>query len=174
MMKQANKGDDDDDSDNEANKENSQTVEEAAGYVAKPKRAKKKRSTVTKNKDTLNAKLETVPFTDPFFAKQNSVVGDINSSKRLMQNILSSIHSCLKLHQNGQYWDKSSAQLLDLVDAIEDINVASLPDEAITVITSLIIHADMNLHFHPTLKDYIISDQQIEEDNAELSKFDNE
>ena len=163
-----------DDSDRESDKENNVTVVEAGDKQPKAKKPKKKRLTVTKNKDTLNAKLETVPFMDPFFAKQNSVVGDINSSKRLMQNIIPTVRSCLKLHQSGQYWDKSPPQILDLKDTIEEIDYSTLPDEAITSITSLAIYREMNLHFHPTLKDYVLSDQIIEDDDAELSKFDNE
>lgn len=49
--------------------------------------------------------MDTVPFTDPIFAKLNSVVGDINSSNRLLQNVLTTIESELRLRMDNQYWD---------------------------------------------------------------------
>lgn len=81
----------------------------------KAKQKTKKRrhvSTVTKNPDTLNGRLDTHPLVDPFFAKLNSMVGDINSSQRLMQNIIPTKDSNLKLRQNVKIWD-----------ATEEINV---------------------------------------------------
>ena len=172
LNKQAN-DDKADDTEEESDKENN-TQSKEEGVKKVKKRVKKKKSTITKNKDTLNAKLETVPFTDPFFAKQNSIVGDINSSKRLMQNTIPTVRSCLKLHQNGLFWDSSNVAPLELVD-VENIDFANLPDNiGITAITALNIHKEMHLHFHPTLKDYCMSDQIIEEDDTELSKFDNE
>lgn len=74
---------------------------------------RKQISTVTKNPETLNGRLDSYPLVDPFFAKLNSMVGDINSSKRLMQNIVPTRNSILKLQQNLKIWDSHD----------EDINI---------------------------------------------------
>ncbi|XP_068148281.1 condensin complex subunit 2 [Drosophila tropicalis] len=73
---------------------------------AKPKkRARKAVSTVTKNKETLNARLDTAPLQDPVFGKLNSTVGSINASNRLMHNILPTRDSELRLRTTYKYWD---------------------------------------------------------------------
>lgn len=69
-----NREDEDDDVDEGGNKEND--VSQAAGGTdkatqepkAKKKRARKVVSTITKNKESINAPLDTNPFTDPLFA----------------------------------------------------------------------------------------------------------
>lgn len=71
----------------------------------KPKRQKKNVSTVTKNKETLNARLDTTPLQDPVFGQLNSTVGSINASNRLMHNILPSRDSELRLRTNYKFWD---------------------------------------------------------------------
>ncbi|XP_016994335.2 condensin complex subunit 2 [Drosophila takahashii] len=83
-----------------------QTQKEAA---PKPKRQKKPMSTVTKNKDTLNARLDTAPLQDPVFGKLNSTVGSINASNRLMHNILPSLDSELRLRTTYKFWDSEEA-----------------------------------------------------------------
>lgn len=87
---------------------------------AKAKKAKKRKhaSTITRNPETLNGKLDTIPLTDPFFAKLNSVIGDTNSSKRLMQNIIPTEDSKLKLRQNVPIWDSKDQPLVDLEEKI--------------------------------------------------------
>ncbi|KAH8289997.1 hypothetical protein KR018_010101 [Drosophila ironensis] len=78
------------------------TQKEAA---PKPKRQKKNVSTVTKNRDTLNARLDTMPMQDPVFGKLNSTVGSINASNRLMNNILPSVDSELRLRTTYRFWN---------------------------------------------------------------------
>uniref|UniRef100_A0AAG5DJY4 Condensin complex subunit 2 n=1 Tax=Anopheles atroparvus TaxID=41427 RepID=A0AAG5DJY4_ANOAO len=96
-----------------ANKENSQGNEQQQPK-AKKKRARKLVSTVTKAKESINSPLDTNPFTDPFFAKLNSVVGDVNSSSRLMQNIVPTKNSELRLRMNYPFWDPAEAPQLNL------------------------------------------------------------
>ncbi|XP_017117103.1 condensin complex subunit 2 [Drosophila elegans] len=75
---------------------------------SKPKRQKKNVSTVTKNKDTLNSRLDTAPLQDPVFGKLNSTVGSINASNRLMHNILPSLDSELRLRTTYRFWDSEA------------------------------------------------------------------
>ena len=66
---------------------------EDGGEGVPTKKVKKQRrqiSTITKNKDTINQKLETNPFIDAFFAKMNKYVGDVGSAHRLFQNVVPS------------------------------------------------------------------------------------
>uniref|UniRef100_A0A6P4EAW0 Condensin complex subunit 2 n=1 Tax=Drosophila rhopaloa TaxID=1041015 RepID=A0A6P4EAW0_DRORH len=74
-----------------------------------PKRQKKNVSTVTKNKDTLNSRLDTAPLQDPVFGKLNSTVGSINASNRLMHNILPSLDSELRLRTTYRFWDSQES-----------------------------------------------------------------
>ncbi|XP_053670361.1 condensin complex subunit 2 [Anopheles nili] len=97
--------------DHETNKENNQNKEQAK---TKKKRTRKVVSTVTKVKESLNASLDTNPFMDPFFAKLNSVVGDVNSSSRLMQNIVPTKNAELRLAMDYPFWDSSESPDLDL------------------------------------------------------------
>ncbi|XP_050080254.1 condensin complex subunit 2 isoform X1 [Anopheles maculipalpis] len=93
-------------------KENDQTVN--AQPKAKKKRARKGVSTVTKSKESINGPLDTNPFMDPFFAKLNSVVGDVNSSSRLMQNIVPTKNAELRLCMDYRFWDATESLELDL------------------------------------------------------------
>lgn len=113
--------DDDDGSEENEDKENNDgnSQQQQDGSEPKAKQKPKKRrhvSTVTKNPETLNARLDTHPLVDPFFAKLNSMVGDINSSQRLMQNIIPSKNSNLKLRQNAKMWDSEEEVEVDLDD----------------------------------------------------------
>uniref|UniRef100_A0A182P1B6 Condensin complex subunit 2 n=1 Tax=Anopheles epiroticus TaxID=199890 RepID=A0A182P1B6_9DIPT len=86
---------------------------------AKKKRTRKVVSTITKSKESINGPLDTNPFMDPFFAKLNSVVGDVNSSSRLMQNIVPTKQSELRLAMDYPFWDPSPSLELDLDGAPE-------------------------------------------------------
>lgn len=96
-------------SDREQEKENdkeNQNTTNQNDQQPKTKKIRKRKniSTITKNPDSLNGRLDTNPLTDPFFAKLNSVIGDTTSSKRLMQNIIPTADSKLKLRQNIPIW----------------------------------------------------------------------
>uniref|UniRef100_A0A182K6E6 Condensin complex subunit 2 n=1 Tax=Anopheles christyi TaxID=43041 RepID=A0A182K6E6_9DIPT len=103
--------------DGDGNKENDQTVTQQP--KARKKRTRKVVSTITKSKDSINGPLDTNPFMDPFFAKLNSVVGDVNSSSRLMQNIVPTKQSELRLAMNYPFWDSAQSPDLDL-DALPE------------------------------------------------------
>lgn len=77
---------------------------------AKKKRTRKVASAVVKNKETINAKLETYSFTDPLFAKLNSGIGNLNRSDRLLQNVLPTIDSELRLSMNHRFWESSEVE----------------------------------------------------------------
>lgn len=115
-------------------------------------------ATITKNPDTLNARLDTHLLVDPFFAKLNSMVGDINSSKRLMQNIIPTKQANLKLRQNVLLWDGHIAIAADLDEAL---NYKTMnPDEVVSILStatnleSLVIRTG--------LKNYRICDMPME------------
>lgn len=155
---------DENDSDRgEDGKENVEGNQGESNKSPKEKRVKKRRhvATVTKNPETLNARLDTYPSVDPFFAKLNSMVGDINSSKRLMQNILSTKDSNLKLCQNEKFWDKTEQQEITLE---EKFDVRKLKETDIVKISSVsgVIN---NLVLRTGLKSYRICDLPME--NAE-------
>uniref|UniRef100_A0A182QLJ6 Condensin complex subunit 2 n=1 Tax=Anopheles farauti TaxID=69004 RepID=A0A182QLJ6_9DIPT len=95
-------------------KENATNIQQPK---AKKKRTRKVVSTVTKSKESINGPLDTNPFMDPFFAKLNSVVGDVNSSSRLMQNIVPTKSAELRLNMDYPFWDPSESPELDL-DAV--------------------------------------------------------
>ncbi|XP_049289983.1 condensin complex subunit 2 [Anopheles funestus] len=80
----------------------------------KKKRTRNAVSTVTKSKEAINGPLDTNPFMDPFFAKLNSVVGDVNSSSRLMQNIVPTKNAELRLGMDYPFWDPLQPPELDL------------------------------------------------------------
>lgn len=76
----------------------------------KKKRARKQLSTVTKNIETLNAKLDTIPLPDPLFSKLNSIMGDVSSANRLLLNVLQTNESDLKLTLNATFWDGADSE----------------------------------------------------------------
>lgn len=171
--------DDDDDEDDE-NQENNASIANGGNdnpenrEVAPPKKKQKKRrniSTVTKNKESLNAKLDTVPFTDPFFAKLNSIVGDINSSKRLMENIIPTHNSVLKLRQDSKFWDSTPPP--DNFELNRPLNIEALRNSEICEVVALKdLHFGPKTHMQGPLKGYLLSDQPIEDDEDETLRQD--
>lgn len=89
--------------------ENNENPEASAKTQAQKKGPRRKRAvhTVTKNKDTINAKLDTMCMSEPTFAKLNTVIGDINSSQRLMNYILPTYRSELIHHSSRPFWDST-------------------------------------------------------------------
>lgn len=161
---------DDDDEDGGANKENDTTVGaggaaggEEAGVTrekVKKKRARKHVSTITKNKETINAALDTNPFTDPFFAKLNSVVGDVNSSSRLMQNIVPTRDAELLLRMDYNFWDDSEAPELEL-EVEETYDKCELT-------TATMFNVNRQSHkLHTMLAGYVITDAPAEDDDGD-------
>ncbi|XP_002021748.2 LOW QUALITY PROTEIN: condensin complex subunit 2 [Drosophila persimilis] len=82
----------------------------------KLKRQKRNLSTVTKNKETLNARLDMVPMQDAVFGKLNSTVASINASNRQMHNILPSVDSEMRIRTTHKFWD-STEETDELMDS---------------------------------------------------------
>lgn len=129
----------------------------------KKPRKKRTRATVTQNVKTINAKLETNVLTDPFYAKLNSVVGDTNSSKRLMQNIIPTIDSQLKRQQDLPFWNKNNEKLSE--------NQATFCD-----VPSIFTENDIEKYvFRHGLSSYELSSNYLEEDGKDASmRFDDD
>ncbi|XP_075149522.1 non-SMC condensin I complex subunit H isoform X2 [Haematobia irritans] len=162
--KQANDDDDDDvatggEGGNDPNAEAAGADGGPAPEKEKQKKQKKKRniiSTITKNKDTINARLDTVPLQDPVFGKLNSIVGSINSSNRLMNNILLTTESELRLRTTFPFWNAQSLPVLDYTEevAISTENEGDLaPCDRLFKISRV---DDMQLR--PLHSGYVISD----------------
>lgn len=79
--------------------------------AAAARRAKRQkaggRCTLVKTTNTINAKLETYARTEPTFAKLNTTIGDINSSKRLLNYVLTTVDSEVKHRSNLPFWDSA-------------------------------------------------------------------
>lgn len=84
----------------------------------KRKKSLKSNVTVTKNPETLNARLDTVSSQYPIFAKLNSVIGSIISPSRLLNNVLLTIGSVLKLCTKFSIWDKKILLNVDYTDEV--------------------------------------------------------
>lgn len=77
---------------------------------AAAKKTRKKRalvSTITKNKETINAKLRTSTMIDPLLAKWNQMPGDISSPNKLFSAMLRTVKSDLSPNLDEKYFDAS-------------------------------------------------------------------
>ncbi|XP_011295947.1 condensin complex subunit 2 isoform X2 [Musca domestica] len=123
------------------------------------KKQKKKRnlvSTITKNKDTINARLDTVPLQDPVFGKLNSIVGSINSSNRLMNNILLTTESELRLRTTFAIWDSTSVPVCDYT---EEVPLSTENEGDLAGCDRLFKISNMNdMQLRPMHGGYVISD----------------
>lgn len=123
-------------------------------------------STVTKNPETLNERLDTIPLTDPFFAKLNSIIGDTTSSKRLMQNIIPTEGSKLKLRQNIPIWDNDDQNGFDLNEKVD----YRQPDPTFRILNFKPPYNLENLsrfNVRLGLKDYRLSAEPMEQDDTD-------
>jgi condensin complex subunit 2 len=178
LAKKSGRQDDDDsdqDQDNDnANQENLDGTNQPKEQQPKAKKVKKRRNvaTVTKNPDTLNGKLDTIPLTDPFFAKLNSVIGDTNSSKRLMQNIIMTEDSKLKLRQNIQMWESKDQKIVDFNSKVVYTAPRILVDLANLRITNV------SKHFvRQGLSNYVLTNAPMETDEDDTgfrNRFDDD
>uniref|UniRef100_A0A1A9ULT9 Condensin complex subunit 2 n=1 Tax=Glossina austeni TaxID=7395 RepID=A0A1A9ULT9_GLOAU len=149
---------------NEECKGVSDLVNNPAGLKATKKnltsaRRKRKRTTactVTKNKETLNACLDTGGLLpqDPVFAKFNSMAG---FSKGLMNNILLTTESELKLHTTFVVWDKAA---LPARDYTEEISLQTYNENELSPCDPLFEVQNLeNLKLRPLQSGYIITDE---------------
>lgn len=166
-------GDEDNDSDreqdNQLDKENLDSSNQPREQQPKAKKKKKRNiSTITKNPSTLNGRLDTIPLTDPFFAKLNSVIGDTNSSKRLMQNIIPTEDSKLKLRQNLPVWDARDQEHLDLDEKLnykDSIIISTKPVFRLHNVASLFVRLG--------LSDYRLTNAPMERNDEGDASFRN-
>ncbi|EDW90484.1 condensin complex subunit 2 [Drosophila yakuba] len=159
--KQLNAAEDDDGLQGEqATGERQDSAQQAAKEAApKPKRQKKPISTVTKNRDTLNSRLDTAPLQDPVFGKLNSTVGSINASNRLMHNILPSFDSELRLRTTYNFWnsEESTVEVQDHTTLNADME--QWPAESLintNLMRKLLPHAERS-NLRPLHTGYIIT-----------------
>lgn len=155
---------------NEAGENDAENPTETASApkLTKPKRTRKPVSTVTKNKESLNARLDTVPLTDPVFGKLNSIVGSINSSNRLLNNILPSMDSELRLKLDFPFWDTTTLEVIDYTENVD------LTEESIKPFKKLIEINFEELKLRPMHIGYIISDapEDIDEEADKENRID--
>ncbi|XP_063700723.1 condensin complex subunit 2-like [Culicoides brevitarsis] len=155
-----NADEDDDEAENGMDRSlNNNLDQNSSGKRTKEKRKRRTASVITKNPESLNAKLETNPFTDPFFAKLNSIVGDVNSSSRLMQNIIGTKKGSLQLRTDLPFWDKREMEppVYDENENYENQQIVRIKTHEATT-----FHA-----IHHELKGYSISDKPAEDEQEE-------
>ncbi|XP_033241926.1 condensin complex subunit 2-like isoform X3 [Drosophila miranda] len=72
-------------------------------------------STLAKNKEKLNARLDMVPMQDSIFAKLNSTVGSLDASDQMMHNILPSVDFEMRLRPTYKFFDDTEGtdELMD-------------------------------------------------------------
>ncbi|XP_033241911.1 condensin complex subunit 2-like [Drosophila miranda] len=67
-------------------------------------------STLAKNKEKLNARLDMVPMQDSIFAKLNSTVGSLDASDQMMHNILPSVDFEMRLRPTYKFFDDTEGK----------------------------------------------------------------
>lgn len=142
----------------EASQESDQpNPDEEQRPVRKKKRPNRVVSTVTKNKDSINAKLETTAETDAIFAKLNSTVENNNSAKKLLQYVLSSQASELRLRMNYKLWQSNDAP-------VNDLNDPDTFDEPVVDLPEINWNPTSTDVLRPQLSGYVISNTPAEDD----------
>lgn len=142
----------------EANSQEDQpNPEEEQRPVRKKKRPNRVVSTVTKNKESINAKLETSTETDAIFAKLNSTVENNNSAKKLLQYVLSSQSSELRLRLNFKLWKN-----VDVLD--NDPEGADVYNEPVVELPEIDWNPKTTDVLRPQLAGYLISNTPAEDD----------
>lgn len=134
-----------------------QPTEEEEQRPVKKKKRNRVVSTVTKNKDSINAKLETAAETDAIFAKLNSTVENNNSAKKLLQYVLTSHSSELRLQMNYKIWNNDEAPS-------NDLNSTDVFEEPIVELPEINWNPLSNDVLRPQLSGYIISNTPTEDD----------
>lgn len=77
-----------------------------ADPIIQQKRRISRKGTITKNPESLNAKLQTNAIVDPFFDKLNSFVGEMTCANRMLMNILPP-HQGGNLGLSSPFWTAS-------------------------------------------------------------------
>lgn len=124
---------------------------------------RKQLSTVTKNKESLNAKLDTIPLPDPLFSKLNSIMGDVSSSNRLLLNILQTDTSSLKLTLDDKFWDGSKREEPEVKEEFNEDDISELP--------CLDINSRQKLR--QQLSGYMVTNTPIDDDDEDIPQVTN-
>lgn len=127
--------------------------------AAKKKRVRKQLCTITKNKDTLNARLETIPLPDPLFSKLNTIMGDVSSSNRLLMNILQTRTSDMRLIQDHKFWDSAECA----PNVYTESNEYDWADDEFTTLPVPLDVRDNN-NLRQQLAGYLITNTPIDDD----------
>lgn len=131
--------------------------EEEEQRPVKKKKRNRVVSTVTKNKDSINARLETTTETDAIFAKLNSTVENNNSAKKLLQYVLSSNSSELRLQMNYKIWKNDDAPT-------NDLNSTDVFEEPVIELPEINWNPSSTDVLRPQLAGYLISNTPTEDD----------
>lgn len=163
-------GNDDNDDDHQNADNETDTTEQNENPAPKPakkKRVRKTLSTVTKNKDTINAKLDTIPLPDPLFSKLNSIMGDVSSSNRLLLNILETNDSDLKLTLDDKFWDDADGEAVEY----RDDNIYECDEES-TFEMPVPLNVTSQHRIRQQLSGYMVVNTPIDDDEEEAPPLD--
>lgn len=121
----------------------------------KKKRTKKAVSTVTKNKDTLNARLEISQMPDALIFKLNSILSESSKGDKMLLTILETKVSDVKLTSNP-FWENDEIEPFDMVDDVYDGPFTALP---------LTINSDPNLSLRQQLSSFKLLETPISDED---------
>lgn len=145
--------DNDDDNHNESNVEHNQNVDgDQPKAPVKKKRMRKQLSTVTKNKDTLNANLDLIQLPDALYYKLNSIMGETSSSNKLLLNTLQTKTSDLSLTMDDKFWDSKTYEPIEF-----DPNDNYESSETVYTELPLKFNTDPRKTLRQSMSGYIIS-----------------
>lgn len=83
----------------------------------------RRKQTLTKNPESLNAKLLTNATQDPFFCKMNTFVGEIMRPNRMLMNLLPPIHNGnAGFSLNSLFWDSSDREATETFHNLIEIS----------------------------------------------------
>lgn len=128
---------------------------------AKRKRIRKAVSTVTKNKDTLNARPDLIQMPDALYFKLNSIMGETSSSNKLLLNILETKSSDLRLTMDDQFWDSKDYEPIQF-NADDNYDLSEPHTEL-----PLKISSNSKLTLRQQLSGYTISNTPLDDEDDE-------
>lgn len=145
---------------NDGDQDNEMTMENGQPKApSKKKRARKPVSTVTTNKNTINARLELIQVPDCLYFQLNSIMGETSSSNKLLLNILQTKFSDLSLTMDDKFWDSKSSEPINFnADDNYETNDTEYTELPIK------LNTDTRLTLRQQMKAYTISNTPIDDD----------
>lgn len=126
--------DDDNDADEEADNGGDISMDGEPNKPKTPikkKRTRKQISTITKNKETINGRLDMMQTPDALFYKLNSIMGETSSSNKLILNMLTTRTSDLSVAMGQMFWDNRQYEPIQFNDGDnydgDEITYSDLP-----------------------------------------------